>query len=373
MNINSLHKQAMELAEKAFIEKFHNESTGKELFRKAFELEKKAALIIHAKSGEEPTRSVLLQSASSLAINCEEYREAEKLISLGLSGNPPFEIAEDLRNLLEEVNFGRHLRLNNIILDTSEIQLSVAGDNVGYGMVKSEDFWDRINIFEKLTYRTAERRLGKPFREKGQITKIIKENFEPYISVPRAACFAVSIRIGRPTSQLQIPGMENSLEIIDDIINGIELIDQSNELELRKKIKDNTYYRNFAALAKEFAPDGEKIKLVGLTVIRNKKEKRVALTRTQSDIKFTDSDLDKSPDILEKSKKKKIEVIGTLSYAAAKQRKIKITQEDGKSYSIKVPEGLMSDIVKPYWEDIVKIKGTLSGKTILLEDFSKVD
>jgi hypothetical protein len=50
----------------------------------------------------EPTRSVLHHSAATLALECNELREAERLISRALSGFPPIDIAEELRNLLIE-------------------------------------------------------------------------------------------------------------------------------------------------------------------------------------------------------------------------------------------------------------------------------
>lgn len=52
---------------------------------------------------EEPTRSVFYRSAASLALQCEEFRETERLIATALSGNPPNEIAEELRDLLEKL------------------------------------------------------------------------------------------------------------------------------------------------------------------------------------------------------------------------------------------------------------------------------
>jgi hypothetical protein len=48
----------------------------------------------------EPTRSFLRRS--TLALECNELREAERLISRALSGFPPIDIAEELRNLLIE-------------------------------------------------------------------------------------------------------------------------------------------------------------------------------------------------------------------------------------------------------------------------------
>jgi hypothetical protein len=43
---------------------------------------------------------VLHRSAASLAIECAQLREAERLIGRALAGNPPADIADELRDLL---------------------------------------------------------------------------------------------------------------------------------------------------------------------------------------------------------------------------------------------------------------------------------
>jgi len=103
-NISDFHRQAMDLAEMAFTAKLRGnlQQTG-ELFRQAFEYERKAAKLSANDINAEPTRSVLHRSAASLAIDCGELREAERLIAIALSGNPPDEIADELRDLLEQV------------------------------------------------------------------------------------------------------------------------------------------------------------------------------------------------------------------------------------------------------------------------------
>lgn len=92
----------MDLADQAFLAK--NPTRSLELFRSAFEKERKAAEIWTKISGQEPTRAVLYRSAATLAVDCAEYGEAELLIEKGLSGNPPGDIAEELRELLEVVH-----------------------------------------------------------------------------------------------------------------------------------------------------------------------------------------------------------------------------------------------------------------------------
>lgn len=73
------------------------------LYSQALEHERRAAIAVAAELTAEPTRSVLHRSAVSLAIDCGELREAERLICTALAGNPPEEIAEELRDLLESI------------------------------------------------------------------------------------------------------------------------------------------------------------------------------------------------------------------------------------------------------------------------------
>lgn len=86
-----------------------NELEAKELYQQAFELEQEAALTFLYDLENEPTRSVVFRSAASLALLCGKWRAAEKLTATGLSGNPPAEIADELRDLFEKVNVKRKL------------------------------------------------------------------------------------------------------------------------------------------------------------------------------------------------------------------------------------------------------------------------
>ena len=129
MEIRELHNKAMELAALADLQKVQeNKDKSFSLFEEAFYLERKAAMTAYDDNVGEPTVSVLLRNAASLAVNCKKLRDAEKLIALALSGEPPLEIAEELRNLLENVNFHRHLEVKGTELSDDEVQLAVAGN-----------------------------------------------------------------------------------------------------------------------------------------------------------------------------------------------------------------------------------------------------
>lgn len=97
-NLNEQHQQAMELAEQAFIARRRDDlATARSLAYSAFVLEKQAAEQAHT----EPTRSVLHRSAATLALDCGEYREAERLVAAALAGSPPQSIANELREVLD--------------------------------------------------------------------------------------------------------------------------------------------------------------------------------------------------------------------------------------------------------------------------------
>ncbi len=98
---NKYHQQAMELAEQGDVAKRRKaHAQAQELFQKAFVLERHAAIHFVDQLDAEPTRSVLLRSAASLALDCGELREAERLIGAVLFGNPPEEIRQELRDVL---------------------------------------------------------------------------------------------------------------------------------------------------------------------------------------------------------------------------------------------------------------------------------
>jgi hypothetical protein len=91
-----------------------DEALARRYLRNAYELEAQAAAAFASRLDAEPARSVLLRSAATLALNAELLPAAEKLICTALSCNPPEEIADELRDLLEQIYFERHLALRGL-------------------------------------------------------------------------------------------------------------------------------------------------------------------------------------------------------------------------------------------------------------------
>ena len=362
--ISDLHHEAMSLLDKVWVLRQEGQIEVANIFvHKAYECEHKAALLAAPDVALEPTRSVLCRSAASLALECGESREAERLISMALSGSPPEDIAQELRDLLEQVYFERHLSLRGIILDPNEFQVSMVGEAVGSGVTNSSQFIDRAKNIENAVYRTGERLSGFPYREHG---RVLQKGIELYVSAPRPSSFAISFRIGRG-EQLRLPGMDPAQSIIDEIFECLELFNSSHTDLLGKKIEDPAYYRNFVGLARNIAPDGEEIKTVGFTAIRNKVKRQVVLTRTRKQAPISE------PKMIREGQEVFIKITGKLLFADARGEKgeIQVVDDKGKRHRVRVPEGMMSDIVRPLWEDRVTVSGTFKDKRIDLQDIEK--
>lgn len=100
----TLHRAAMQFSEEAMLETTAGRhDRARELFAKAFERAARAADLIGPFSNLEPTRSILYRSAASLAIDCGDYRAAQRLIRRGLAGSPPPELRAELLELMRQI------------------------------------------------------------------------------------------------------------------------------------------------------------------------------------------------------------------------------------------------------------------------------
>src|ERR1035437_10027871 len=284
-NVTELHQEAMKLADLAEIARRSGDSQAFQSYSsQALELEAKAAWSMSSQTDLEPTRSVLFRSAATLAIEVHRLREAEQLIGAALAGNPPPEIAEELRDLLEDVYFQRHLEVKGVSLSPGDVQMTLEGAAVGFGIARSDIFVQRLKDLETLLYRTAERILGQEFRESGRRKKSLSESFELYLSVPRAASFAVTLRLGQ-SSQLNLPGVDFTTNTMKVLLDDLALVNEGNLEALKNSIPDESYRVNFMGLAERLAPDGKEIRTVGFTTAPDQVKRVVALVVTKKELR----------------------------------------------------------------------------------------
>jgi hypothetical protein len=109
-DIQLLHQKAMEFAEQAEVAKLRGAAIEQiqQLLRSAFEQESQVAALVVDMVDAEPTRSVLHRSAAALAIDCGELQAAERLITTALAGDPPDEIALELKDLFVQINLPQY-------------------------------------------------------------------------------------------------------------------------------------------------------------------------------------------------------------------------------------------------------------------------
>lgn len=62
-----------------------------------------------------------------------------------------------------------------------------------------------------------------------------------------------------------------------------------------------------------------------------------------------------------------------LADATKIKQKIQLIDDQEQKHNIIVPEGMMNDIVRPLWEDIVEVTGVQVGKNLRLSEISRVE
>jgi hypothetical protein len=93
-----LHEAAMALAEQGDRARERGDAAGaRGLYLQALQKEQQALRLVGP--GAEPSRSVLLRSAASLAFEAQDTEAAWQLVEEGLSGEPPAGLRDELEEL----------------------------------------------------------------------------------------------------------------------------------------------------------------------------------------------------------------------------------------------------------------------------------
>ena len=355
------HKMAMEFADLGL--RYRARGNG-ELALAYFEqaLDFELAAIAELEQTDGLAGSILQRSAGTLALDCRRFRQAEQITAQALAGEPHPDIAEELRDLWEQIQFQRHVGLNGVALQDDELQMSLSGPEVSRGLAPHNAIYGRLDSIEKLIHRTAERKMGRQFREGGQPVKAVRDNYRMMVSVPREGSFAVTLKFGS-LIQPTLPGMFDAASVMNDFMQLIELINRSRDDEIQNRIADQAYLMNFFVLVRKIAPDGESIRQVDFTAIRNGSEHSVALTRPADEI--IAPPLTAPPD----ADGELVEIRGVLRYAddtRGSGARIRVVDFESIAPLVDVPAGMMNDIVRPLWDERVVIQGIRTGNRITL-------
>ena len=100
--LKDCHRRAMDFVGQGFMAQMSPDPDAAiPLFEQALEME--LAAIAKLPEPIEPTYSVLHRSAGWMAFHCRQFRQAERLACRGLAGEPPEDIAAELRELLAQI------------------------------------------------------------------------------------------------------------------------------------------------------------------------------------------------------------------------------------------------------------------------------
>jgi hypothetical protein len=207
--------------------------------------------------------------------------------------------------------------------------------------------------------------------------------YNTYLNAQFAGSYKVILQIGKydENTTLQLFGDEYQIEenLIDSIIDNIGLVNQGsiNEITAQYSNTEKNYLDFFLSSVKNFAPDGEKIKTIGLTVVRNGQEKRTVFDRKKTEIKLSSPSIAKNGQDIkpESDQDLAVTIEGILDFAKSRKNKkyIEISNENGKSTRFKISEGKLAAIVRENYEERVRVTGIRGKKTRGKEIFEFVD
>ena len=360
--VNELHNRAMDLAELGLVERLRgNPEAELGYARQALEFEVAATQALTDRI--EPTFSVLHRSAATIALQCGEHRLAEQLAAKALAEEPPNEIAEELRDVLEQAQFQRHLSLRGVELGPDELQMSLSGKGVGYGTVAVDAWAGRIQNVAKLIQRIVEWQQKLSFGKRGARQKT-KEEFPILVSAHRAASFAVTLKVGHPVEPRHPIKIQAA---INDFMDLMEMTNGSDIHGLSERVPESLYLSNFIQSAKEIAPDGERVSQVGFTTGRGNSRRQVSVTRAE------DLQIFSPRPRTNVEPARHVKIRGTLrfvDYTDRQSPQIKIVDGNGKHISVNASAEIMNDVVREMWNMKVVVDGLKKGRSIHLEDIA---
>ncbi len=363
--VRELHDTAMRLAQDALVARERGDhARAASLAGEAVPAEIEAAERVAKTPASEPTRSILYRSAASLAYQANDFALAQRLVFEGLSGWPSPHVEDELKQLYEQINLAYHLKVRDVVLDGSQIQMSLAGDEVGSGQIGYRAFQDRIHSLITMLDRTTRRFLGQAYQRGGKAPEKLKP-FIPLISTPRIGSFAVTIELAhraKTTSSYFATGPS----VIDEVVSGVQLVQSGDIDRLGSRINDESYFVNFLSLAQTLAPDGESVTMVGLTSPRQD----VSFTREKSEVSVL---LPLQVPVSAPKAEPPRTITGVLDEASARGNgRIGFTTETGDQLTLQVREG-MDDLVRTFFNRRVRISTSQQGSSRTIDNITELE
>ena len=350
-----LHNEATELADDAFFARRDGDEEAYLRFTKeAFLKESESASMLRHDTSH-PMHAILHRSAATLACRCGEYRAAEQLIAHGLAGDPNERLREEMYEILDKVKHSIWLRANNMPVSGDELIVSLRGIEADAGWLEHQSFTRFIAMVDNLIRNTIGLVKNHDFQKLSQL----KNNYRMLVTTPVKGSFRIGVKLFH-SEQPRLPNVTAYDEVLSRILGNFDELNNGNIEALRENFNNDRYFQNFIGLAKELAPDGERITSVSMETNIEGTRKILVLDRTREDINQIylppeEESVSKDYTLTDESET----VTGEIQYANAMgdNREVKLISDDGKKWNIVVPVSLAEDVVKPYFGDRVTVDG----------------
>ncbi len=364
--VRAVHDRAMALAEKLISARTDGAADEHltAIAKEAFAAELEAATLAFDRATSPATRLILLRSAAHLAREAREWTSGLDLAIRALGDETLRDHRTELLRILDTLRTYEHLEVTGVQLSDTEVQLSIAGSEAAPGFARAEEVTRRVNNVRKLLIRNNMRRLGQPFDAAAPKSRVFREAFTPYLSLPRAASYAITMRFGvNEQTELNLPGGEvtpppSVAASIDDLVKAAKDYAKGGLGALRESIKDENYARATASLLRDLSPDNKRIQTVGLTVFRNGRADPIALPARGA---FDPPRVSRMPSVADGQALPpvEVEVRGRLLEGSAKKPQrahATIVEDSGNEIVIHYDEATHGDVIDGYWKHVVSAR-----------------
>lgn len=355
--LNRLHDRAMDLASRA--KAASNDSKpdtilADALWNAAFDHERRVAdrLLTHFEL--EPSRGIIYRSAAALALRCDELVLAERYAAQGLAGNVDDQIAEQLREVFDEVRFRRHTTGLIRQLRDETMHVSMTGRRVTPDFIDAAILTSHIENLHRIIVRVQELLLGYQFRRSGRISKGIQDTMQVRYEPASNRVFGYDLDVFVQQPRLKFVE-EDEGTVIGVTRRIFDLAQAGNRSALLSLCQENrSYYRYFTNAARDVMPDGKRLAFVGL----QSSEYREAVTLRPADRRTVLQRMG-----LKEAGEKQVTIEGRLkgTQGSTHSDELIVTVYTGDDEKIPqrcvVPEGLSGERIGQLWDSRVRVRG----------------
>lgn len=379
--VREFHDAAMSLADEMLAARRRGKDRAVLRFaREAFAAELSATTLAFDLNVSAATRLILFRSAAHLARDAREWRAGMDLAARALAAEDLREYRDEVFDIIDTLRTYEHLQLEGVTLIETDIQLSVAGPDAAPGFARSDEVMRRIENVRSLAVRQAMRRAGLPFEASTPRAAQFRAVLTPYLSVPRAASYAVTVRFGvdeQVELDLLAPDHHKGTRrrpapvalVLQDVFASVQAYARGGPTAVRDVIDDDDYARNATALLRQLSPDSERIKTVGITMTHNGQSTPIALpSRTAFDSGS------RAPRRVRDALPARFETfVGELREANAIQKvpHASIVIADGDPVRFSYDEAEHIDVVAEYWKHRVRVQLRRDGTRYHLIDIDE--